>query len=96
MKTLQNPFIDVGYKGGSYFCDRKTETQQLIYYIKNQTNVTLFAFRRLGKTGLIKHVFHQLVKEKNLVCIYLDIFSTTNKAEFINQLATAVYNAGPQ
>jgi len=96
MKTLQNPFIDVGYKGGSYFCDRKTETQQLIYYIKNQTNVTLFAFRRLGKTGLIKHVFHQLAKEKNLVCIYLDIFSTTNKAEFINQLATAVYNAFPE
>jgi len=90
-----NPFIDAGYRGPSYFCDRNEETQLLSAYIKNQTNVTLFAFRRLGKTGLINHVFYQLKKDKKQICIYVDIFDTNNKADFINKLATAIYNALP-
>ncbi len=90
-----NPFIDSGYRGPSYFCDRKEETQLLLAYIQNQTDVTLFAFRRLGKTGLIKHVFNQLKKDKKQICIYVDIFDTNNKAAFINKLATAIYNAFP-
>lgn len=93
MKSLYNPFIETGYINPTYFCDRENESQQLIDYIRNQTNVTLFSFRRLGKTGLIKHVFYQLKKDKNIICIYVDIFDTTNKIEFINRLATAIYTA---
>ena len=96
MKTPNNPFIETGYISPVYFCDREEETKTLIDYIQNKTNVTLFAFRRLGKTGLIKHVFHQLKKDKNIVCIYVDIFDTTNKVDFINRLATAIYNAFPE
>ncbi|MCF6223201.1 MAG: ATP-binding protein [Flavobacteriaceae bacterium] len=95
MKKLYNPFIETGYINPTYFCDRENEAHQLIDYIHNQTNVTLFAFRRLGKTGLIKHVFYQLKKEKNIVCIYVDVFDTTNKIDFINRLATSIYNAFP-
>ncbi|PCJ28340.1 MAG: hypothetical protein COA97_01545 [Flavobacteriales bacterium] len=90
-----NPFLERGYRSPAYFCDREEETQLLIDYIKNRTNVTLFAFRRLGKTGLIKHCFYKLKKEKNLICIYVDIFDTTSKAEFINKLATAIYATFP-
>lgn len=96
MKELYNPFIETGYISPLYFCDREEETNYLVDYIYNKTNVTLFAFRRLGKTGLIKHVFHLLKKNKNIVCIYVDIFDTNNKVDFINQLATAIYNAFPQ
>ena len=95
MNKIHNPFIEAGYINPTYFCDRENESQQLIDYIRNKSNITLFAFRRLGKTGLIKHVFYQLKTEKNIVCIYLDIFDTTNKIEFINKLATAIYNAFP-
>ena len=56
----------------------------------------MFAFRRLGKTGLIKHVFASLKKEKNLICIYVDILGTNDKSSFVNQLATAIYNAFPR
>ena len=91
-----NPFLDKDYRSPFYFCDRENETKILTDFILNKSNITLFAFRRLGKTGLIKHVFYKLQKEKNLVCIYVDIFDTNNKAEFINKLATAIYNAFPK
>lgn len=91
-----NPFIITGYKSAIYFCDREKETKQLTQYIENQVNVSLFAFRRLGKTGLIKHVFASLKKEKNLVCIYVDILGTNDNSSFVNQLATAIYNAFPK
>lgn len=90
-----SPFLEKGYVIPAYFCDRKNETEQLIDHIKNGSDVTLFAYRRLGKTGLIKHCFYKLRNEKNLVCIYVDIFDTTNKSDFINKLATAIYNALP-
>ena len=90
-----NPFLDKGYRSPSFFCDREEETKLLTDFIGNQSNVTLFAFRRLGKTGLIHHVFYRLRKEKHIKCIYLDIFDTSNKAEFVNKLATAIYAALP-
>ncbi|MBL4651337.1 MAG: ATP-binding protein [Flavobacteriales bacterium] len=95
MENDFNPFLERGYRSPVYFCDREDETKLLTDYIVNQTNVTLFAFRRLGKTGLIKHIFHKLRSDKNRVCIYLDIYDTVDKSEFINKLATAIYTAFP-
>lgn len=68
----------------------------LLSQIKNGNNITLFALRRLGKTGLIHHVFHQLSRSKKYVCIYTDIFHTTSLKEFTNNLATAIYNRFPE
>jgi len=96
MELEHNPFVDIGYRGSEYFCDREDETELLRKYIDNQTNTTLFAFRRLGKTGLIQHVFESFKKSKKQMCIYVDILSTTDKASFINQLATAIYAAFPE
>lgn len=96
MKAPVNPFVISGYHGSNWFCDRQEETRLLLTHIKNRNNVTLFALRRLGKTGLIQHVFQQLSPSKKTACIYLDIFSTTSLKEFTNQLATAVYTRFPE
>ena len=63
MKTINNPFITYGYKGSRYFCDRENESRQLIEALQNERNVTLIAPRRVGKTGLIKHVFDQIERQ---------------------------------
>ena len=91
-----NPFLISGYKGETYFCDREEETNKLINYIKNQVNISLFAYRRLGKTGLVKHVFEKLSHDKKIICIYVDILGTTELNGFTNLLATSVYNAFPK
>lgn len=95
MKNLTNPFLLSGYKGPSYFCNRKEESKQLTQLMLNGVNITLFAIRRLGKTGLMYHVFYPYQNNKNITCIYLDILATKNLADFTNQIATAVYNKFP-
>jgi|SRR5690554_273859 len=92
----KNPFLISGYGGSEYFCDRREETESLIKLIKNQVNVSLFAFRRLGKTGLIKHVHNQLRNDKKIICLYIDILATTELSEFTNMLATSIYNNFPK
>ena len=88
---VKNPFIYDGYAGPDYFCDRIEESEKLISHLQNGRNVTLVSPRKVGKTGLIKHTFH-LIKEKNkdAVCIYVDIFHTHNQHEFVQILGKAI------
>ncbi len=96
MQNPANPFLTSGYNGPAYFCDRQKETLSLQSNIKNNINTTLFAIRRLGKTGLIRHVFEHFSKSKKTACIYFDIFATGNLKDFTNQFATAVYSRFPE
>jgi len=96
METDFNPFLVSGYKGPDYFCDRTNETKIIRRHIGNGINTTLFAIRRLGKTGLIHHVFESYVNNNKIACIYVDILGTKNLREFTNQLGTSIYNHFPQ
>ena len=59
--------------------------------IKNGRNTVLISPRRMGKTGLIQNAFWQLKKaEKNVICIYIDIFATKNQHDFVRLLGTAI------
>jgi len=96
MKVHRNPFHLKGYHGATLFCDREEETNLLIENANNGVNTTLLSVRRMGKTGLIHHVFSKLNKEKGWTCIYVDIYATQSLAEFTNQLASAILNTFPQ
>lgn len=62
--AMMNPFVVGRYVSDKYFCDREGETSFLIKQIENGRNVALISPRRLGKTGLIQHLFHQESIEK--------------------------------
>ena len=90
-KLLDNPFVYQGYEGPEYFCDREEEVKNIISALDNGRNLTLISPRKIGKTGLINHTFHQIKKEnKDAICIYVDIFSTKNLQEFVETLCKAV------
>jgi AAA+ ATPase superfamily predicted ATPase len=90
-KKLENPFLDRGYEGPEYFCDREEETQNMISALKNGRNQILISPRRMGKTGLIHHVFHTLrEQDPGSVTLYMDIFPTKNRAEFIALFASTI------
>ena len=95
MNDINNPFYGKIYRGSKFFCDRKEETALLTNYILNGINVTLFAKRRLGKTGLLHHLFYQQKNNPKIICIYTDILATKNLVDFTNHIASAVYNAFP-
>lgn len=92
MKIMKpnNPFILAGYISPEYFCNRNHESGKMISALENGRNITLFSIRRLGKTGLIDHVFYKLHRQKNYYLIYIDILPTTNLNDFINTFAKAV------
>ncbi|MDR0798463.1 MAG: AAA family ATPase [Dysgonamonadaceae bacterium] len=88
--NIKNPFPITGYISPEYFCDREEETQKIISAIANNRNLTLLSLRRMGKTGLIKHVFHHLESEKEYRLLYFDILSTTNTADFVREFSKVI------
>lgn len=87
-----NPFSITSYMGPEYFCDRINEINELTEALRNRRNVTLISPRRVGKTGLIQHLFRSL-EPKQVHCIYVDLFSTSNLQEFTKVFAEAVLSA---
>lgn len=86
-----NPFLVTGYHSPEYFCDRRQETETMIQALYNGRNVTLIAPRRMGKTGLVKHVFYKLrEQEPDIVTFYMDIYSTQALGDFIWLFASTV------
>lgn len=91
MSELYNPFVLFGYAGEEYFCDREKETQELISALRNGRNITLRSPRRIGKTGLIKHVFHRLERTNpDIKCFYVDLFATNTLDDFVIAFGKAV------
>lgn len=93
-KLPTTPFPTTGYYGPQFFCDRKEETETLISNINGGQSTTLVAIRRIGKTGLIKHLQYKM--SENLICIYTDILATENSVDFLNALTTAILNSVPE
>jgi uncharacterized protein len=85
-----NPFIIKDYSGPEYFCNRITETSRITNAIENQRNLTLSSIRKMGKTGLIHHVFHHLGQQSEVDAIYFDIYFTESLSGFINKFGTSL------
>ncbi len=85
---MMNPFLLKGYVGPEYFCDREIETKNIIDSIKNQQDITIYAYRRLGKSALIQHISSQLSRDYHF--IYADIWGTNSLSELTRELANAV------
>lgn len=90
--TKMNPFITNGYVSAEYFCDRILETKMLTNYITNGNNIALISPRRLGKTGLIEHCFHQPLIKSKYYTFLIDIYATKNLQEFVFELGKGVLN----
>jgi hypothetical protein len=79
----ENPFLLNGYLTENEFCNRKTETKRLKENLINGRSSTLFSLRKMGKTGLISHLFSENSGKKS---IYIDIFPTQNTGDLAELL----------
>ena len=91
MSIVNNPFIVGGYLSPHYFCDRETETEQLIRNITNGRNVVIISVRRMGKTGLIRHCFYQDKIKENYHTFCIDIYATSSLREFVFALGKEIF-----
>lgn len=91
MSNLKNPFVLFGYEGPEYFCDRETETEELVSTLRNGRNVTLRSPRRIGKTGLIHNAFYKMEQDyPDVKCFYVDLYATHSLDDFVVAFAKAV------
>lgn len=91
MRKILNPFITSGYVSDDYFCDRENDSKELIKTIKNGNNLAIISPRRMGKTGLIQHCFHQSEISQYYYCFFIDIYATNNLKEFVFKLGKEIF-----
>ena len=91
MREISNPFITSGYVSNDYFCDRENESKEVIKSITNGNNLAIISPRRMGKTGLILHCFHQPEISRHYHCFFIDIYATNNLKEFVFKLGKEIF-----
>lgn len=89
---VRNPFIITPFVPEEYFCDRELETSQLCKHILNGRNVALFARRRLGKTGLIRHCFAQKEIGDAFNTFLIDIYAADSLKEMVTIFANEIFS----
>lgn len=93
--SVINPFVISGYISPEFFCDREDESERIIKAIRSGRNLTLISLRRMGKTGLLKHVKHKLEsKSKTWSVIYADLLPTMNGNDLLTTISNALIRAG--
>lgn len=92
MRTVKNPFITGGYVSEEYFCDRVQESNEVIRTLTNGNNLAIISPRRMGKTGLIEHCFHQPEIEDHHYTFFIDIYATDTLKEFVYKLGKEIFD----
>ena len=91
MKSIHvNPFIIGAYAGCHCFFECELDTDVLVQDLTNVRNVVLVAQRRMGKTGLLLHTFHQEKISKHYNVFFIDIFATASVREFVYAFGNAI------
>lgn len=81
---MTNPFVVTErYVGPEYFCDRETETAEILSNIVNGRNTVLISLRRMGKSGLVSHLYNKEEIRRGYECFFLDIYDTTSIDDFV-------------
>ena len=88
---MNNPFVTKGYTGSAYFCDRVTETKDLVKMLTNENNMALISPRRIGKTDLIHHCFEQPEIKDRYYTFIIDIYATNSLTDFVEVFGRAIF-----
>lgn len=90
-EKITNRFVTGGYVSPDYFCNRLEESKRLQNAISSRRNLTLISLRRMGKTGLLKHVKYNLEHSENpYAVIYVDLLPTMNGNEMMSSISSAL------
>ncbi len=92
MRTVKNPFITGGYVSSEYFCDRVKESKEVLRTLTNGNNIAIISPRRMGKTGLIEHCFHQPEIKDHYYTFFIDIYATDTLKEFVYKLGKEIFD----
>ena len=91
ISKLNNPFVISKLIPEEYFCDRNEETSFLVRQIENGRNVVLVSPRRMGKTGLIHHLFQQQEIADKYHTFFIDLYPASTLQEMCYIFSKGVF-----
>ena len=86
----KNPFRFGEAVTNEYFADRENEIEDIINFIHGGQNIFIYAYRRLGKTSLVKAALEKMNERKEIIPIYVDLQRATSCAQFLEVYAMAI------
>ena len=89
---MENPFVIQGYQGKEYFCDRQDEIKALENHIVNNRNITVYGWRRLGKTSLIQYLAEEIKEKHRIETLFVDISTCRNYDNLKSTFFQAVFH----
>ncbi len=89
---ISNPFVVSKNIPEALFCDRIAETDYLIKQIENGRNTVMVSPRRMGKTGLIRHLFQQEQMLDRYETFFIDLYSATSLQEMSYLMGKSVFD----
>lgn len=89
---LYNPFVVNGAIPEGLFCDRKEETLFLVKQVQNGRNTVIVSPRRMGKTGLIRHLFHQPEMQEAYNTFFVDLYAASSLQELCYIFGKTVFD----
>lgn len=89
---LYNPFVVKGSIPEELFCDRNEETTFLSKQVRNGRNTVLVSPRRMGKTGLILHLFQQPELQEEYNTFFVDLYATSSLQELCYVFGKTVFD----
>ena len=92
MVKIVNPFFTSPIIPDEYFCDREEESRLLVKLLVNGNNVVLISPRRMGKTGLIRHIYASDGIAGKYNTFFADILHTTSVRELAYVLGKEVFD----
>lgn len=90
---MLNPFVVGAYVSEKYFCGRSKEMGILQKCIREDKNVVLYSERRLGKSHLIKRVFHEAQLQEEFECLCVDAGVCGSLKEFAFVLINGIFRS---
>ena len=86
---MRNPFEYGGVVSGEAFCNRDTETRDLVRAMENAEKLFVFSERRYGKTSLVQTALSKVPK-RGCIRAYVDLWPTDSEATFATTVAKAI------
>ena len=87
---MTNPFRFGEAVTEKCFANRKKEIKDISEYMKSGQNLFIYAYRRTGKTSLLKTILKELTQKREVIAIYLDMEKVTSLAQFVEVYSTSI------
>jgi AAA+ ATPase superfamily predicted ATPase len=88
-----NPFHFGIIVSGEDFCNREAEINEIEKDIRNHQNSIIYSPRRYGKSSLIFEVFRRLAGYKNIITVYVNLYSMLTERDFVDLYNRALFKA---